>query len=810
VSAKTPPDPERDYSESFTRISPTAYAEGHETMVKRKNEVLVNAPSSVSLPVAPPAAQSESTAVATKSEIFPAVAELRLDSDSVAEINKLLLAAAMARIREGLYIGPLDPTSKRPMSVVMNPTGHPFSKKHNGVHGWLSATNGPAREYLDNKGVPCVTTPALKAWLDAMKIGVPAANIFVSTELSILTVADFDEGLADEGELVAFCSEFNIPITRCIRSGRRTSFGAHLYFAGLMQSGHFAIPWRGKIVSGEIKSRGVYVVAEGSFHNKSGEQYSRLWDLPLAETPVALFTALLEKYKPAGTEAKADPDAPRVVFDGASITQERFEECLTENKQDFTYGCYNAAKARHEYYRDGGCPWDEQAKSEGRDLHTGENAPDSDFAIYFGENGFGVHCVHETCKTEWTVKGNGWQSYKAWMKKINGFLIPFDVKYPRVDKSKCPKKGGALPFVQGVSGATMSSPVTQAPAVITTRKTQRMSFEDLCAEAEANKNSIDVIESLVARGTVNINIGDSSIGKTPFLFQEALCVAHDIPFIGQKVTRGRALIIDYENHGDTVAFLQTLAEFLKLDKIDPEWLMYLRHQSFDDMAWEIEDYKPSIVIIDSLRGLDPKAEKENTAAAELITKFQRIAQKNGTAFEIVHHPRKEDRNQKAAERPNLFDLERPVMEWLQESSGALALINQTHTRMGFQKPPKGTFKGTDLGVRGCVKARGETGLWHIRREYNDLGTPIGYVRVTGEDQLSKDDQAVLHLIPVGQSMGFSEMLKHVWEDDALAKKKKPYFADWLKAALAAGCVEASGKAQTSSRKYTRKDPKGIL
>jgi hypothetical protein len=170
---------------------------------------------------------------------------------------------------------------------------------------------------------------------------------------------------------------------------------------------------------------------------------------------------LLDKYGQKDTPSESP--SPKVTFDGASITQERFEQCLTENKQEVTYGCFNAAKSRHEYYRDGGCPWDEQAKSEGRDLHTGENNPDSDFAIYFSENGFGVHCVHETCKTEWAVKGNGWQSYKAVMAKTNGFFIPFNVKYPAVDKSKCPKKGGVLPFAQGVSGATMSSPVTPIP-----------------------------------------------------------------------------------------------------------------------------------------------------------------------------------------------------------------------------------------------------------------------------------------------------------------------------------------------------------
>ena len=286
--------------------------------------------------------------------------------------NDLLLAAAKARIAEGFYILPLDPISKRPLTVVLNRQGHPYSRNHNGIHGWYSASCGSAREYLDKTGTPRVTTPALKAWHDAIKIGVDAANIAIALELSNLTVMDLDEGIADEQELIQFCAEFNIPITRCIRSGRRTAFGAHLYYAGTMPSGHFTIEWRGKTIKGEIKSVGCYTVGEGSFHPKSGEQYARLWDVPLAETPTELFTTLLEKYRPNSDAAPVPSDAPTVTFEGASITQERFEQCLAENKQDVTYGCYDTTKRRHMYLRDDRCPWEE--------FHTGKTVmPTSQF-----------------------------------------------------------------------------------------------------------------------------------------------------------------------------------------------------------------------------------------------------------------------------------------------------------------------------------------------------------------------------------------------------------------------------------------------
>jgi hypothetical protein len=185
----------------------------------------------------------------------------------------------------------------------------------------------------------------------------------------------------------------------------------------------------------------------------------------------------------------------------------------------------------------------------------------------------------------------------------------------------------------------------------------------------------------------------------------------------------------------------------------------------------------------------------------MISRLQRLAQSCDSAIEIIHHPRKDDRNLKPENRPDLFNMKVGAMKWLQEAAGAHALVQQTHTRLGFDKPPKD--KHADLGIRGVIKGKSEVGIWLLRREYNDFGDPVGYRRVTGIDQLSPDERGTLECIPFDKPMGFTELWKHIWEDEKVAAKKKPYYAEFLRHAVDAKVLVLSGIQGTVSRKYTR-------
>ena len=101
---------------------------------------------------------------------------------------------------------------------------------------------------------------------------------------------------------------------------------------------------------------------------------------------------------------------------------------------------------------------------------------------------------------------------------------------------------------------------------------------ELREEREASSHSQDVVQGLITQKTVNIGLGDSGLGKTPFFLQTGLCVAFGLPFLNQKVLRGRVLIADYENYGDTDQTLDALAGFLKIptSEIDGAWIRIAR------------------------------------------------------------------------------------------------------------------------------------------------------------------------------------------------------------------------------------------
>ena len=101
---------------------------------------------------------------------------------------------------------------------------------------------------------------------------------------------------------------------------------------------------------------------------------------------------------------------------------------------------------------------------------------------------------------------------------------------------------------------------------------------------------------------------------------------------------------DYENHTGTKDFINALAKFLGIPvPLDPYWFAYLRDLSQEELTTEVQDFKPSYVLIDALRGFNAKAELDPVECSKMITGLQKSALENDTSFEILHHPRKRDR-----------------------------------------------------------------------------------------------------------------------------------------------------------------------
>src|SRR5687768_8522127 len=56
-----------------------------------------------------------------------------------------------------------------------------------------------------------------------------------------------------------------------------------------------------------------------------------------------------------------------------------------------------------------------------------------------------------------------------------------------------------------------------------------------------------LIEGLLGRGSVNLLVGDSGLGKTPLSAQIGMCVAAGLPVFGRSVQQGPVLYCDAES-----------------------------------------------------------------------------------------------------------------------------------------------------------------------------------------------------------------------------------------------------------------------
>jgi hypothetical protein len=255
-----------------------------------------------------------------------------------------------------------------------------------------------------------------------------------------------------------------------------------------------------------------------------------------------------------------------------------------------------------------------------------------------------------------------------------------------------------------------------------------------------------VVGGLVRKGSVNIAIGDSGLGKSPLFYQMAVCVAAGIPFLGYKTQKGSVIYFDYENGlRQSDGICGTLTGFLGLAERPPQFYIWsFGYHVTTGLEKCFTKYRPNLCIIDSLRGFSPDAEKENSIAARALQSLRSIARKYDTAFVIIHHTKKPGLDGS----PSLQDT--PIMGWLLEASGARSLINQTDARLAIDSANSKRLGATSaanktkeqiaLVLKGHERVRGEFGPVFIAREYDENGEPQGYKRMLGCELLFNEDQ----------------------------------------------------------------------
>jgi hypothetical protein len=287
-------------------------------------------------------------------------------------------------------------------------------------------------------------------------------------------------------------------------------------------------------------------------------------------------------------------------------------------------------------------------------------------------------------------------------------------------------------------GVNPTSPPSAATLDATLQRLHVYTSETLNSMCIREGQKPFVVEGLFPVGSIGFVVGDSGLGKSPLIYQLALCVAAGIPWLGMRTAKGPVLFLDLENGWlGSQKIRDSVMRHLALTTCPAGFFCTQDIRNVRDLRAAIDATKPALVIIDTLRSYAPGAEENNTKAGQFLQEFRKICNECGASFVIVHHTKK------PTESTNFHtaaDLETdPVMQWLNSACGARGLINQTDVRIGVAQSTKANAA---LLVRGHVRISGEIGPFYLERVFDDDGQPTGYRPLAGVESLDNKSQQV--------------------------------------------------------------------
>jgi hypothetical protein len=316
-------------------------------------------------------------------------------------------------------------------------------------------------------------------------------------------------------------------------------------------------------------------------------------------------------------------------------------------------------------------------------------------------------------------------------------------------------------------------------------------LEQICQQDPAEY----VIEGLLPANDVHVAVGDSGLGKTPWAYQMGLCVSTGRPFLGYPTRAGRVLYLDLENGPQSVLDVaRTLCAHLGIERFPNEFLVP-RDETVHELSDIVPAFSPTLVIVDTLRAYNPRAEMANDEMGQLLGNLRSLARSQHCTILLLHHIRKPGENGV----PALEDT--PPLVWLLQASGARALINQTNTRIALDY--KRGAGGGALIMRSFVKLKGDSGPVHIERACDSEEEPVGYRRLADASLLRNEDQEdAYERLP--EHFRFKEaMAVYARSDDPTTK--------WLRKCISLGILAQTNrgeyrKVETDREHRVRREP----
>jgi hypothetical protein len=301
-------------------------------------------------------------------------------------------------------------------------------------------------------------------------------------------------------------------------------------------------------------------------------------------------------------------------------------------------------------------------------------------------------------------------------------------------------------------------------------------LREYCKEVAATEF---IVEGLIPKQSLALVVGDSGLGKSPFLYQGAMCVAAGIPFLGREVKPGTVLYLDSENGIAQVDLVVSqLAKHLGLSAPPENLLLWNLNDCTE--VWSpaklIEEAKPSLVIVDPVKVFYPKIESSTDDVQSAYRQLRQIMSTFGCSIVGVHHIRKP--SQASGEGP--MSLEKANLgDWFLQARGARELINGSDIRIGVDLPSHAQNDNT-LVVRGFVRVSGEIPPMRLVKVRDGDGEPQGFRCLAGIELLDNREQEAA-FIRLPDKFRFTEAMNAYGRGDQAT-------SDFLSKAIGAGIL----------------------
>ena len=312
--------------------------------------------------------------------------------------------------------------------------------------------------------------------------------------------------------------------------------------------------------------------------------------------------------------------------------------------------------------------------------------------------------------------------------------------------------------------------------------------DELSQRAGELKNLEYLIDGLIPKQGISITVGDSGLGKSPLLYQGAICVAAGMPFLGRPIRQGPVLYMDCENGLVQVEeVVGRISTFLGLRNRPADlhlWNLNDCAEQFGQAGYGfhniIEDVQPAWVIVDPLNAIFAGIEHDNTRTTEIYKHLRQLMSKYHFSLTGTHHIRKPD--EKGPKTPSLDSTD--FNNWFFQTRGPRALINGADVRIGVDRP-SGISDDSQLVLGGFERVYGTFPLIRLKRVLGEDGDPVGYEQLSGADLLKDPHQRdAFHRLP--DSFRFKEAMSIYDRKDQATK-------DFLNKCISAGIVRKPAK-----------------